>query len=396
MGLLNLGSSRAAEGDKQIKDVHYKNILKTIDFKDNKLELEINDVMMGYVGNKEEILDNIMLDKRIRGITDALIESASKYNKIPKKIIIYNKDPKSNEVDSNKEGNIIKNDTLFTAVNPRWSLEEVYMSSEAKENILTSLSMIKYRNILFEEWKLKGNNGEGRSACLNFWGSPGTGKSMAAEGVAQYLGKKLLKVNYSELESKYVGETPKNIKKIFEIGKKEDAVIVFDEADSFLGKRLTSVTQSADYGVNITRSVMLLELENYDGIVIFTTNLINNYDEAFKRRIISSIEFQLPDEEGREKIWDVHLPKELPLDEKITSNMLAKEFDNISGADIKDIVIMAAAEALRNEKLKVSIEDFKYAYKIICKRYDKDNSGIKVISEKISEEQYKKETSENI
>ncbi|HCX70263.1 MAG TPA: ATP-binding protein, partial [Firmicutes bacterium] len=119
------------------------------------------------------------------------------------------------------------------------------------------------------------------------------------------------------LESKYVGETPKNIQKVFADAKQHDAVLVFDEADSFLGKRLTSVTQAADYGVNVTRSTMFMEIENYSGIVIFTTNLIRNYDAAFMRRILASVEFALPDQNGRQVIWGLLLPKDMPLSDAV-------------------------------------------------------------------------------
>lgn len=181
---------------------------------------------------------------------------------------------------------------------------------------------------------------------------------MAAEAVAKYLGKKLYSINYSELESKYVGQTPKNIKKAFERAKKEDAVLVFDEADSFLGKRLTNISQSADYGVNITRSVMLLELEKFEGVVIFTTNLMENYDEAFKRRILASIQFKLPDEEGRKAIFASNLPATLPVSEDVTPEKLADKFKNVSGADIKDIIFVAAINAIeKRNKMIGTIEE---------------------------------------
>ena len=142
-----------------------------------------------------------------------------------------------------------------------------------------------------------------RAIILNFYGKPGTGKSMTAEAVAKELGKKVYRINYADLESKYVGDTPKNIRSVFATAAKDKAVLIFDEADSFLGKRLSSVTQSADYGVNIARSVMLMELEKYDGVVVFTTNLLEHYDEAFKRRILLSDYFDLPDEAARTQIW---------------------------------------------------------------------------------------------
>ena len=240
---------------------------------------------------------------------------------------------------------------------------------------------------------IKGNKNDGRAVCLNFWGSPGTGKSMTAEGVASYLNKKLLVVNYPELESKYVGETPKNIKKVFDKAKEENAVIVFDEADSFLGKRLENVTQSADYGVNITRSVLLMELEKFNGVVVFTTNLIDNYDEAFKRRILLSVYFDMPDEKARTEIWKLHLSEKMPLHPEVTAQSLAGRYDKISGADIKDMVFYAALYTSEKEKENMDFSVFDYAYVTIQGRYqNQGKQDVEVIStETITEEQYQKE-----
>lgn len=386
--------------EKYLKNITTKNISKTFNVKGTNIDIEIKGVMYGEINGNEELLDKDLVMDRMKELINSLSKTTTKYNKMPQKIVIYNErinddiaNNSNNQEQLSKENN--KQDAnLFNAYVPKWNFDNVYIKKEARENILTALNMIKFKDKLFNEWNLKGNKDAGRSACLNFWGKPGTGKSMAAEAIASYLDKKLLIVNYAELESKYVGETPKNIKKIFEKAKEENAVIVFDEADSFLGKRLTNVTQSADYGVNVTRSVMLIELENFDGIVVFTTNLLNNYDDAFKRRILANIEFELPDEEGRKSIWDTHLPKEMPRNDDVTIETLANKFDNISGADIKDIVLMAATETLRNNRDKVSLEDFEYAYNIIISRYNKENTqpgNVKIVTERISEEQYNEE-----
>ena len=254
--------------------------------------------------------------------------------------------------------------------------------------------MKKYQEKLFQDWGLKDTIKSNRAIILNFYGSPGTGKSMTGEAIAKYLNKKVCSVDYSQLESKYVGETPKNIKKVFEIAKSNDAVIIFDEADSFLGKRLTNITQSADYGVNITRSVMLLELEKFDGVVIFTTNLITNYDDAFKRRILSSIEFKLPDENGRKLIWKSHIPSKLPMKDDINLDLLAKYYENVSGADIKDIVLFASVNALQRGSEEVSKLDFDFAYDSIMSRYSTGEYEVEVKSEVISEDEYNKEMME--
>ena len=114
---------------------------------------------------------------------------------------------------------------------------------------------------------------------------------------------------------------------------------------------------------------MLVELEKFEGVVIFTTNLLANYDEAFKRRILSNIEFKMPDKEGRKEVFKLHTPENMPLNEEVTFDVLADEFEGISGADIKDIVFMTAVNALESEKENVSMDDFKAAYNNIKNRY---------------------------
>lgn len=415
-----------------VRNIVNKDISTMMNIKGESINIEVKGVKFGDVGHKKDVLlDEQMLNGRLNELVSTFARTVSKYNVMPKKVVIYNeespecndncnmngdsseskasggsdsndgyskqlngKDSNGNNSGGNKEEAEKESSHLFNAFVPKWKLDDIYLKEESKNNILTALTMIKHKDKLFNEWKIKGNKNDGRAVCLNFWGSPGTGKSMTAEGVASYLNKKLLVVNYPELESKYVGETPKNIKKVFDKAKEENAVIVFDEADSFLGKRLENVTQSADYGVNITRSVMLIELENFDGVIIFTTNLLSNYDEAFKRRILANVEFEMPDAEGRKLIWNSHLPKEMPVEEGINKDVLAEKFDNITGADIKDIILMAATETLRNSRETVSMNDFEYAYSIIMKRYKEQKKApeYKVVTERISEEQYLKET----
>ena len=187
----------------------------------------------------------------------------------------------------------------------------------------------------------------------------------------------------------------------FTKAKEENAVLVFDEADSFLGKRLTHVTQSSDYGVNVTRSVMLMQLENFDGLVIFTTNLVSNYDEAFKRRILASIPFALPDVNGREKIWEIYLKRGVTLEDGITAKSLSEKYEGISGADIKDMLLYAAVSALYRDEDNPSLnmDDFNGAFLMMMERQKPMNEAfreIKVVKhEKISREEYVKETNQD-
>lgn len=358
-----------------------------------------------------EVLDEVVWESRLenvfRSINEAIKKYTSKYCYNPQKveIVFYREDPDSKKADVEKEegNNSIYNNGKDTSLNTtesiciseaRWKFDDIYVPTGIRETIERSLLITRYRQQLFEVWKL-GSGSQGRAVVFNFYGPSGTGKTLTGEAIAGELGKKVYKVNYSELESKYVGETPKNIVKVFKKAQEDDAVLIFDEADSFLGKRLTNVTQSADYGVNITRSVMLMELERFDGIVIFTTNLISNYDEAFKRRILASIPFELPDYEGRKRIWDIYLKRGIPLDECITADKMAEEYDNLSGADIKDIVLYAAVSALNRDDNNTLLikKDFDDAYDLILKRRNHlfSEGDISIKTERISDEQYKME-----
>lgn len=391
-------NNRGMKNNKEITDIKEKIVSKIYKYSnDNEVKISILDAKYGIYDGKEMLLDEPIVDNMIDKIYKVISKNTSKYNVMPKSIILSQKPDISallNESKSQVKNSDENYEKILSSYNPQYNFDKVYICKEAKKQILSSISIIKNKKKLFEEWGLENTIKDNRAIVLNFYGPPGTGKSMTAEAIANYLNKRVLRVNYSELESKYVGETPKNIKKIFEIAKEQDSVLILDEADSFLGKRLTNVSQSADYGVNITRSVMLLELEKFDGIVIFTTNLLSNYDEAFKRRILANVEFNLPDEYGRKVIWETHIPKEFPISDEVTLEWLSKNYEDISGADIKDIVLYAGVNALEDNRDIVIKEDFNLAYNYIKNRYINDNKNfnkfenIKIKTTKVSEEEY--------
>lgn len=364
-----------------------KTITKTLSIKGQSCTFVIEDAMVKMIDGVETILDEELIDSMVMEMANAIKRNYSKYNPLPTQITLVKER-------SEKPSQEMKNDEsdLIECIEPRFTLSDVYIPDKTEKQLDAVLSIAKHHKILFEEWGLMNTLKKGKGIALNFYGPPGTGKSMLAEAIAHELGKKVYVVNYANLESKYVGETPKNIQKAFLKAAQEDAVLVFDESDSFLGKRLTNVNQSADYGVNITRSVMLVELEKYEGIVIFTTNLMSNYDDAFRRRIIANLEFSYPDEKGRERIWATHLPDQLPLEEDIMIPLLAKKYDQLSGADIKDIVLNAAVFTLQNGRKKVSWEELDEAVHFIKQRYA--DNGILVKKETISQEQYERELAE--
>ena len=379
--------------DKTIRDedIFSKDFLITAKLADTSFRMKINDAKHANVDGQETVLDKQIIDNLLNKLVDCFKKNNSKYLPFPKNVDILVNANENNG--SSQDKNTKNQEEILEIRTPRFSMNDIYVPEDIKEEIGTALTILEHKSKLFEDWKL-GDGYTGKQALvMNFYGPPGTGKSMICEGIASYLGKKIFIVNYAQLESKYVGETPKNIKKVFELASKEGAVLVFDEADSFLSKRLTSITQAADYGVNITRSVMLIELEKFDGIAVFTTNLISNYDEAFKRRILLSIEFRLPDENGRAFIWDKYIKPGLPVDDCIDAQYLAKRYSDLSGADIKDAALYAAVSALRRDavNIKVLVEDFDKAVNVIKNRYAGGQKITQVKHERVTQDQYDKE-----
>jgi SpoVK/Ycf46/Vps4 family AAA+-type ATPase len=234
----------------------------------------------------------------------------------------------------------------------QYTLDDVILPETTKHQVDLVLAEIEYQDLIYQEWGMGEKHKLDKALSINFSGPPGTGKTLTAEAIAHALNLKILDVPYEQIESKYVGETPKNIKGAFDFATENNALLFFDEADSFLGKRLENVTQSTDTAVNLTRSVMIKQLSAYQGIVVFATNLVRNYDPAFLSRIRWKVLFDLPTEEARAAIWKVQIPQKLPLCESVNFAELAKEFADISGRDIKNAVFQAVVAAAREDKPK--------------------------------------------
>jgi ATP-dependent 26S proteasome regulatory subunit len=251
----------------------------------------------------------------------------------------------------------------FVPEQPRRTLQTLIVPGTVREQIDTAMSKIKCHDILYERWNLQKLDPFGRRVAINLVGPPGTGKSLCAEAIAHEFQTTLIRVNYAEIESKYVGETPKNIVAAFKLARETGSVLFFDEADSILGKRLTHVTQSADHSVNVTRSVLFTQLDRFEGVVIFASNLPENYDGAFARRILAHIEFVLPDYESRCRLWGELIPQELPCDPDITIETLAAATDGFSGGEMSNALILAATRAARRAGVagRVGLQDLEAA-----------------------------------
>jgi ATP-dependent 26S proteasome regulatory subunit len=249
-----------------------------------------------------------------------------------------------------RENSIQQRMALFEVETPQRRLDDLIVPESTRRHIRALLTKIRYHRVLYEDFGLKCVDPRGERTAINLYGPPGTGKSFAAEAIAHELGRGLIRVNYAEIESKFVGETPKNIKAAFRKAEECVALLFFDEADSILGKRLTNISQSTDHAVNVSRSVMLLALDSFSGVAVFASNLASNYDTAFVRRILGHIAMPLPDAEARAALWRGHIPAQLPVElGQQDWTQLAADSDGLSGGDILNCVINASAAAIERE-----------------------------------------------
>src|SRR5438105_1174047 len=219
-------------------------------------------------------------------------------------------------------------------VAPQRTFADVILPPETRRSLEEALAQVRNHSLIFSRWGLGERHSSGLGLAFNFAGPPGTGKTICAEAIAHSLGMKLLVVDYAEVESMWAGETPKNIAAACRAATDQRAVLFFDEADAIAGRR-SSAAASLPYQreANITVNVLLHELESFNGVVIFATNLAANFDPAFERRIRTHVRFEMPGAEEREKIWNVQIhPHKTPLADDVDFAALADRH-SMSGGD---------------------------------------------------------------
>jgi SpoVK/Ycf46/Vps4 family AAA+-type ATPase len=234
---------------------------------------------------------------------------------------------------------------VVETVTPQRTLADVVLPPQTRRTLEHALAQVRNHTLIFHRWGLGERHTSGRGLAFNFAGPPGTGKTICAEAIAHALGMKLLVVDYAEAESMWFGETPKNIVATFRAAADQNAVLFFDEADAIATRRSAGVPLPHDRESNLTINVLLRELEAFNGIVIFATNLAANFDPAFERRLRTHVLFEMPGVEERARIWELQIhPKKTPLAPDVDFRKLAERYD-VSGGDIKNAVIKAAAAA---------------------------------------------------
>lgn len=320
---------------------------------------------------KEQLLGNlVILGTKGKLQKNGLIESyESSFSMSERENININKSYRLTDEAINKifKGLIDLEDTkesdrnkMLLKIKPRFRFDNVILPEVLKNEIKTALSQVQNHDLIFKKWRLEDRIKYGRGMIMLFSGPPGTGKTMMAESIAQYLNTELWTINYARLQSCWVGETEKNIQKVFREGSKSKSVLLIDEADSFVSSREGAVRNWEISQVN----VLLQEVENYEGVVILTTNNKVALDRALERRLALKIEFPLPDATSREYIWRFHFPETVPLASDVDFQKISGEYE-LSGGEIKNITLSAVRRAVsRNNgenKCVVTLQDIKHA-----------------------------------
>jgi SpoVK/Ycf46/Vps4 family AAA+-type ATPase len=247
----------------------------------------------------------------------------------------------------------------------RLRLNDLILPDDVKGQVVEVLDAVQARARVFHEWGFSGKLTTGRGLSVLLDGEPGTGKTLCAEIMAAELGLTLYRINVANVVDKYIGETEKNLTRIFrEAGANSgQSLLLFDEADSLFAKRV-DVKSSNDRFSNMEINVLLQLIERYEGLVVLTTNLKHGIDKAFERRLSFKINFPFPDEDMRERIWRHLVPAEAPLAPDVDFERVARAFE-LAGGSIRNSLVRAAYRAASEDR-PITLHDFAEAARREC------------------------------
>lgn len=229
---------------------------------------------------------------------------------------------------------------LAQKIEPVYTWQDIILPEDTLAQLQEICQRVRHRHRVLGEWGFNRKLSSGKGVNALFAGPSGTGKTMAAEIIANELKLDIYKIDLSGVVSKYIGETEKNLDQIFTAAEHANAILFFDEADALFGKR-SEVRDSHDRYANIEISYLLQKMEQYEGIAILATNLRQNLDESFVRRLAFTVHFPFPDETDRQRIWAGIWPCQTPLTDEVDLDFLARQF-KLSGGNIKNVALAAA------------------------------------------------------
>jgi hypothetical protein len=230
---------------------------------------------------------------------------------------------------------------LAARLDPAFGWEDLVLPDRQLEILKSISAYLRHRDLVLSEWGYERTIARNQGLKVLFAGESGTGKTMSGQVLAKELGLDLFRIDLATVVSKYIGETEKNLDRIFDAAEGSNAILFFDEADALFGKR-SEVRDSHDRYANIEVAYLLQKMEDYAGAVILATNFRQNLDDAFLRRLDVVVDFPFPEAEDRRRIWDLLLPETAPLDRAdIDVEFLAHQF-KLSGGGIRNCSLAAA------------------------------------------------------
>jgi SpoVK/Ycf46/Vps4 family AAA+-type ATPase len=225
-------------------------------------------------------------------------------------------------------------------IEPTYGWDDIVLTDQSKQLLRTISVHVLHAGRVLEEWGFATRVPYGQGVAALFCGLSGTGKTMAAQIIARDLGVELVQVDLSKTVSKYIGETEKNLDAAFDAAERVGAVLLFDEADAVFGKR-TEISDAHDRYANVEVAYLLQRMESFRGLAVLTTNMKQNIDDAFVRRLRFVVEFALPDAAERLRIWRKAFPPEAPVAPGVDVAVLARRLP-IAGGSIQNIALHAA------------------------------------------------------
>ncbi len=256
---------------------------------------------------------------------------------------------------------------LARRINAKATWKQLVLPPEQKALLHQITDQVAYRNRVYEDWGFREQMNRGLGINALFTGESGTGKTMAAEVIANALELDLYRIDLSSVVSKYIGETEKNLRKLFDAAEDSGAILFFDEADALFGKR-SEVKDSHDRYANIEINYLLQRMESYRGLAILASNMKTSLDKAFVRRLRFIVDFPFPGVKERTEIWQKVFPPETPVDENFDCNRLAKL--NLTGGNIHNVALNAAFMAAE-EKSSITMPLLLNAARIEYKKLER-------------------------
>jgi len=230
--------------------------------------------------------------------------------------------------------------SLAQRIRPRRRWRDLVLPPDTLATLREVCARVEHRSRVLDDWGFDGQLSLGKGIAVLFAGPSGTGKTLAAEVLACELQLDLFRVDLANVVSKYIGETEKNLDRVFEAARGANGVLLFDEADAILGKR-TDVRDAHDRYANLEVSYLLQKMEAFDGLAILSTNMRQNIDDAFTRRLTFTVHFPFPEEADRRRIWEIIWPDRVPRAADVDAAVLAREL-MLSGGHIKNAALAAA------------------------------------------------------